>query len=109
MMWRVYASKTKKTRKIPIRPEIAELTRQLMKTAPKGSTQPIFRNTKGKLWKRMTGVVRFIGLKKKLGWDQDGTGREAFPAIPVDTRMSIACCRVIGRTASGARLKRLPN
>lgn len=71
MMWRVYASKTKKTRKIPVRPEIADLTRQLMKTAPKGSTLPIFRNTKGKLWKRMTGVVRFIGLKKKVGWDQD--------------------------------------
>jgi integrase len=71
MMWRVYSSKTKKTRKIPVRPEIAELTRQLMKTAPKGSTHPIFRNTRGMPWKRMTGVVRFIGLKRKLGWDQD--------------------------------------
>lgn len=75
MMWRVYSSKTKKTRKIPVRPEIAELTRQLMKTAPKGSAQPIFRNTKGNPWKRMTGVVRFIGLKKKLGWDQDARKR----------------------------------
>jgi integrase len=71
MMWRVYSSKTDKIRKIPVRPEIAQLARQLMKTAPKGSGQPIFRNTKGKPWKRMTGVVRFIGLRQKLKWDQD--------------------------------------
>lgn len=71
MMWRIYSSKTKKTRKIPVRPEAAELTRQLMKTAPKGSGKPIFRNTQGNPWKRMTGVVRFISLKEKLGWDQD--------------------------------------
>ena len=46
MMWRVYSSKTKKTRKIPVRPEVAELTRKLMKTAPRGSGLPIFRNTR---------------------------------------------------------------
>jgi hypothetical protein len=40
-MWRVNSSKTKKTRKIPVRPQIAVLTRQLMRTAPKGSTHPI--------------------------------------------------------------------
>jgi len=71
MMWRVYSSKTKKTRKIPVRPEVAELTRQLMRTAPKGSGKPLFRNTKGNPWKRGTGVVRFLGIKKKLGWDED--------------------------------------
>jgi integrase len=71
MMWRVYASKTKKTRKIPVRPEVAELCRRLMKSAPKGSGVPLFRNTQGKPWKRMTGVVRFLALKKKLGWDED--------------------------------------
>ena len=32
MMWRVYSTKTKKTRKIPVRTEVAELTRKLMKT-----------------------------------------------------------------------------
>ena len=37
MMWRVYASKTKKTRKIPVRPEVAALTRRLLETAPGGS------------------------------------------------------------------------
>lgn len=71
MMWRVYATKTKKTRKIPVRPEVAGLVRKLMKSAPRGSGIPLFRNTEGKPWKRMTGVVRFLSLKKKLGWDQD--------------------------------------
>lgn len=71
MMWRVYSTKTKKSRKIPVRTEVAELTRTLMKTAPQGSGIPLFRNTKGKPWKRMTGVVRFLMLKKKLGWNKD--------------------------------------
>jgi integrase len=71
MMWRVYSSKTKKTRKIPVRPEVAKLSRKLMKTAPKGSGVPLFRNTKGKPWKGTTGVVRFIAIRKKLGWDTD--------------------------------------
>jgi len=71
MMWRVYSSKTKKTRKIPVRPEVADLTRRLMKTAPKGSGLPPLRNTQGRPWKRMTGVVRYLTIKKKLGWDTD--------------------------------------
>ncbi len=73
MMWRVYSSKTKKIRKIPVRAEVADLTRKVMKTAPRGSGLPLLRNTKGKPWKRMTGVVRFLKLKEKLGWDQDAT------------------------------------
>ncbi len=47
MMWRVYSSKTKKTRKIPVPRAVAVLTRRLMATAPKGSGKPLFRNTKG--------------------------------------------------------------
>ena len=70
MMWRVYSSKTKKTRKIPVRPEVAELTRKLMKTAPRGSGLPLFRNTKASPGSGY-GVVRFLGIKKKLGWDKD--------------------------------------
>jgi len=73
MMWRVYSTKTKKTRKIPVRSEVAELTRKLLKTAPRSSGLPLFRNTKGKPWKRMTGVVRFLAVKKKLDWDRDPT------------------------------------
>jgi integrase len=83
MMWRVYSSKTKKTRKIPVRPEVAELTRKLMKTAPQGSGLPLLRNTQGKPWKPGTGVVRFITIKKKLGWDQD----------PVKGKYSCYTCR----------------
>ena len=83
MMWRVYSSKTKKTRKIPVRPDVADLARKLMKTAPRGSGLPLFRNTKGKPWKRMTGVVRFLNLKKKLHWDQD----------PSKTKYSSYTCR----------------
>lgn len=71
MMWRVYSSKTKKTRKIPVHQEVAKLVRRLMTTAPKGSGKPLFCNTKGEPWKRMTGVVRFLSLKAKLGWDAD--------------------------------------
>jgi hypothetical protein len=46
-----------------------------MKTAPHRSGLPLFRNTQGKAWKRMTGVVRFVAVKKKLGWDKDPTKR----------------------------------
>ena len=71
MMWRVYSSKTKKTRKIPVRSDVATLTRTLMKTAPPKSGLPLFRNTQGKGWKKVTGVHRFLAIKRKLGWDQD--------------------------------------
>jgi len=83
MMWRVYSSKTKKTRKIPVRPEVAKLVMQLLKDSPPGSNLPLFRNTKGRQWKRMTGVVRFRNLRKKLGWDQD----------PVRGKYSCYTCR----------------
>jgi integrase len=75
MMWRVYSSKTKKTRKIPVRPEVAELTRRLMEAAPKGSGIPLFRNTQGKAWKPVTGRGRFLKIKSKLGWDKDTVRR----------------------------------
>lgn len=71
MMWRVYSSKTKKTRKIPVRPEVATLTLKLMRTAPSRSGLPVFRNAQGNPWKKVTGVHRFLSLKRKLGWDQD--------------------------------------
>lgn len=83
MMWRVYSSKTKKTRKIPVRPEVAELARKLMKTAPRRSGLPLFRNTKGRPWQQSNGVVRFIAIRKKLGWDKD----------PVKSQYSCYACR----------------
>jgi len=83
MMWRVYSSKTKKTRKIPVRSEVASLTRKLMKTAPRGSGRPLFRNPQGNPWKKVTGVARFIQIRRKLGWDTD----------PIRKRYSSYSCR----------------
>ena len=63
MMWRVYSSKTKKTRKIPVRREVVNLTRRLMETAPPGSGTPLFRNTRGGCGRRTTtvdGVRQFV-------------------------------------------------
>ena len=71
MMWHVYSSKTKKTRKIPVRAEVAELARQLMRTVPRGSGIPLFRNTQNKPWKKMTGGGRFRAIRHRLDWDED--------------------------------------
>lgn len=76
MLWRVYSSKTKKTRKIPVRPEVAALTRRLMKTAPPGSGLSLFRNPQGRPWKKVTGVARFLAIRRELGWDQDAEKRK---------------------------------
>ena len=75
MMWRVYSSKTRKTRKIPIRREVAERTRQLIATAPPGSGVPLFRNALGGPWNKETGKGRFRRLRFRLGWDQDPVRR----------------------------------
>lgn len=71
MMWRVYSSKTKTTRKIPVRQEVAGLTERLLATAPCGSGIPLFRNAQGRPWKKVTGVGRFLRIKRVLGWDRD--------------------------------------
>jgi len=54
---------------------VAVLTRKLMKTAPKGSGLPLFRNTKGRPWKRMTGVVRFGGHQAEQRENRRGKHR----------------------------------
>ena len=76
MMWRVDSSKTQRTRKIPVRSEVAELSRRLMETAPVGSGIPLLRNTRGSGWKKVTGVGRFLRIKKKLGWDRDAVRKK---------------------------------
>jgi integrase len=76
MLWRVYSSKTKKTRKIPVRPEVAAFIRKLRKTALPGSGLTLFRNRQGRPWKKVTGVGRFLEIKRELGWDQDVTKRK---------------------------------
>jgi integrase len=83
VMWRVYSSKTDKTRKVPVRPEVAELTRRLLETAPRGSGRPLFRTVTGKAWSKVHGVVKFCTLRKKLGWDRD----------PARKRYSCYSCR----------------
>jgi integrase len=83
MMWRVYSSKTKKTRKIPVRAEVAELTRKLLQAAAKNSGQPLFANAQGKPWKKVTGVMRFLTIKRKLKGDLD----------PVRKKYSSYTCR----------------
>jgi integrase len=76
MMWKVYSSKTKKTRTVPVLPQVADLTRELMETAPRGSGKPLFRNPLGDAWKKVTGVARMLKIKKKLGWDEHPTRKK---------------------------------
>jgi integrase len=83
MMWRVYSSKTKKRRRIPVRPEVAKLTGHLIKTAPPGSGIPLFRNARGGSWTKTSGVARFLAIKRNLGWDED----------PVKKHYSTYSCR----------------
>ena len=71
MMWRVCSSKTGKTRKIPIRHDVAKLVRKLVGTGPSDSKRPVFLNPQGRPWKKVTGVARFLAIKKTLDWDQD--------------------------------------
>ena len=71
MMWRVYSSKTKKTRKIPLRGDVAQLTRRLIAEAPASANTTVFRNAQQRPWKKVTGVARFLKIKRELGWVQD--------------------------------------
>ena len=71
MMWKVFSSKTKKTRVIPVRSEVAKLAKRLMKTAPRKSGDPLFRNAQGNRWLKITGGVWFRRIRKELGWDDD--------------------------------------
>ncbi len=71
MLWRVYSSKTKSTRKIPVRADVAELVRRLLAMAPRDPATTLFRNPQGNQWKKVTGVGRFLKIKRHLGWDRD--------------------------------------
>lgn len=81
MLWRIYSSKTKKTRKIPIRSEVAKLLRQRLKVADQDAI--LLPNPQGRAWKKVTGVRRFREIKRKLGWDLD----------PVRKHFSTYSCR----------------
>jgi len=83
MLWRVYSSKTKKSRTIPVRSEVARLVRRLMRSAPSASGIPLFRNPQGNPWLKVTAVGRFLMAKRVLGWDKN----------PVRSRYSCYTCR----------------
>jgi integrase len=83
MMWRVYSSKTRKTRKIPVRVEVAKLTRKVLQSGTCASGMPLFRNPQGRRWLKGTGGGRFRRIKRQLGWDQD----------PVRKKYSCYTCR----------------
>lgn len=83
MMWRVFSSKTKKTRKIPVQQKVAERTRKLLANASSDASSTVFRNPLGRPWKKVTGVHRFLAMKRKLGWDND----------PLRKRYSSYICR----------------
>jgi integrase len=65
------AKRTGKDRRIMLCDEMESMTRELMRTAPKGSGIPLFRSTRGKPWKRTNGVLRFLELKRRLGLPED--------------------------------------
>jgi integrase len=68
MLWRIYSSKTKKIRKIPIRREVAELIQPRLLTAK--PDDPVFTNAQGNAWNKPAGKSRIFSLKRKLAWDQ---------------------------------------
>lgn len=71
MMWRVYSSKTDKTRTIPVRSEVAVLTRRLIKAAGGPPESTIFTNSQGNAWKKVTAGARFRNLRESLHWNSD--------------------------------------
>ena len=106
MMWRVYASKTDKTRKIPVRPEVAELTRRLLETAPKGSGQPLFRTVTGKAWSEgERGAAGSRSCGRSWGGTRTRCGRGT-RATRAGTRSPTGCCAGTGTGGRGARWRR---
>jgi integrase len=73
MMWRVHSPKTGKSRKIPVRSEVATLTRKLLKKLPSG--RPVFGNRNGDRWRRGAGGKHFREVRKSLRWENDPVQR----------------------------------
>ncbi|MCG6157273.1 tyrosine-type recombinase/integrase [Rubinisphaera margarita] len=70
MQWRVAATKTGKTRLIPVRAEVAELIRRLINKSEGDPSRPIFRNARGTVWSKDIGKQQFFRLRKRAGWDE---------------------------------------
>ena len=71
MLWRVYASKTRKVRTIPVRSEVAELTLKLRAEVGTESGTILFRNSRGGAWTKVAGVQRFRKMREDLAWGND--------------------------------------
>lgn len=65
------ARKTGKLRRILLNEEMEQMTRDLMREAPRGSGNPLFLSTRGRPWKRCNCVQRFCGLRRKLNLPAD--------------------------------------
>ena len=108
MMWRVYSSKTKKTRKIPVRREVAVRVRSLIQSAPVESGIPVFRNTQGNPWKKVTAGDRFVGFGRSWIGIVIRSGRAIRATLP-GIRLPIECCQAIGTMVWAVPLRRWLN
>ena len=109
MMWRVFSSKTKKTRKIPVRSGVAELTRRLMETAPLGSAVPTVSQHAGESLEEGHG-------RRPVPEDQDegrlGSGTRSGRTTrhtPAGTPLPIACSQGTGTAGWAVRSRRWRN
>ncbi|MCA9124810.1 MAG: hypothetical protein H6822_27135 [Planctomycetaceae bacterium] len=71
MIRKVCSSRTKETWNTPVREAIAELTRRLIAEAAVSTDTTVYLNARQRPWKKVTGVARFVKIKRELGWDQD--------------------------------------
>ncbi|ADB18376.1 hypothetical protein Psta_3721 [Pirellula staleyi DSM 6068] len=80
MLWKVYSSKTDKTRVVPVSKLVAKRIRQRLQKQGDG---PIFRNRQGNAWKKPTAGGLFRLARRTLGWEND----------PVKGKYSCYSCR----------------
>ena len=106
MMWRVHSSKTGKSRKIPVRSEVAELTRELLGKLPSG--RPVFGNRNGDRWRRGAGGKHFREVRKSLGWENDPR-RRTYSCYTARTPSGIGCSSAFGMAVSAVPSRRSPN
>ena len=109
MMWMVYSSKTKKTRKIPVRREVAELARRLMASAPGGISSPALSQHAGKSLDNCGWWVSFHRDPRDSRLGQASGKENSTLATQPGTRSRIACYPAFGTMALAVQLRRWPN
>ena len=103
MMWRVYSSKTKKTRKIPVRPEVAALSAQVDQNGTARERHRLVSQSPGQPMEKGHRGHRFMTLRRKLGWEQTSSPGTILDLQRADTRLRIGCCRATGMPVEAAR------